>query len=150
MSDSEKAAKVMEALKAAKRAGANGVADTERNRRPRSRRPRTAVGSRRGAIQRILGDLRSRKGSAPRTARGRPVGGSDRRNRTVDGAGEVKQFISARDLRFSASNGLTADIAPCPKCAKKRHSDRTTNFANSNAASAILSVNTHFLHQEGK
>ena len=42
------------------------------------------------------------------------MGGSDQRNRTVDGAGEVKQFISARDVRFSANNGLIADIAPCP------------------------------------
>ena len=29
------------------------------------------------------------------------MGGSDQRNRTVDGAGEVKLFISARDVRFS-------------------------------------------------
>src|SRR5260370_41814793 len=40
---------------------------------------------------------------------------SDQRNRTVDGAGEVKLFISASDVRFSAANnGLKSDIAPCP------------------------------------
>ncbi len=42
------------------------------------------------------------------------MGGSDQRNRTVDGAGEVKLFISARDVRFSANNGLKSDISPCP------------------------------------
>ena len=46
------------------------------------------------------------------------MGGSDQRNRTLDGAGEVKLFISASDVRFSANNGLKSDIAPCPLCAK--------------------------------
>jgi hypothetical protein len=46
------------------------------------------------------------------------MGGSDQRNRTVDGAGEVKLLISASDVRFRAHSGLKADIAPGPKCAK--------------------------------
>jgi hypothetical protein len=71
------------------RAGANGITNAERTGRPRSGRPRTAVGSRRGAFGRIPGDLRSRKSPAPRTAREQPVGGSDPCDRTVDGAGEL-------------------------------------------------------------
>ena len=42
------------------------------------------------------------------------MGGSDQRNRTVDGVGEVKLFISARDVRSSANSGLKSDISPCP------------------------------------
>jgi len=45
------------------------------------------------------------------------MGGSDQRNRTVDGAGEVKPFIPASDVCFSANNGLQSDIEPCPFCA---------------------------------
>jgi len=53
-------------------------------------------------IQRILAICEVRKALQPRTVCGRPMGGSDQRNRTVDGAGEVKLFISASDVRFSA------------------------------------------------
>ena len=58
------------------------------------------------------------------------MGGSDQRNRTVDGAGEVKLFISARDVRFSSNNGLKSDISPCPFGANKRYQLEMKEAAN--------------------
>ena len=58
------------------------------------------------------------------------MGGSDQRNRTVDGVGEVKLFISARDVRSSANSGLKSDISPCPFGANKRHQLEMKEAAN--------------------
>jgi len=70
-------------------------------------------------------------------------GASYRRHRVLQRPNRLK--FDFREIfgvvRFSTFATLSAN---------KRHSQPRTNFANSNAVGAILSVNTHVLHQEGK
>src|SRR4029078_2359717 len=65
------------------------IADTERADWPRSGKRRSAAGSRGGTLQRLHGDLRGRKGPAPRPARGSALGDRDRGDGAVDVAGKV-------------------------------------------------------------
>src|SRR5258708_18120602 len=110
MSDSEKAVKVMEALKAAEREPAqialpilNGIVGLVQGDHEQRLEIEEARSSAFLAICEVGKALH----------RGRAMGGSDQRNRTVDGAGEVNLYISATDGCFSANNGLKSVIAPC-------------------------------------